>query len=348
MKRIILLCSLLALVSTASGQKHASEKFDEFALNSSVGYFFDDEISFKERLSRFQKHLKSERGKKVYIIYYQPRILSYNESWRSRMLADRAQWEIGYETSIKHDDIQVIDGGHRHTATIEFWVGDRNGRPPKPTPSFRASETFKCPSISVYQESPVFDPKDSVVFSLLVSPKTDARIKWSISEGLIVEGAGSPKIKVDPKEATRVTAVATVEGVQAPCNNSAVVTADIGPKAYLFDAYGEILLTEVSARLDGFLAAIGQDPKIKGEIIIYGNRNKPSSLTVSVRVVKNHLNFRGFPIERLTIAEGGYRETTAMELWLVPSGVKRPEPTPTVNSKFVRRPVRKSRVRKRR
>lgn len=339
---------MLALVSTASGQKHAPEKFDEFVLNSNVSYFFDDEVPFKERLSRFQKNLKGERGKKVYIIYYQPRILLDNEGWRSRMLADRARWEIGYQTPIKHEDIHVIHGGYRQAATIEFWVGDRDSQPPKSTPFFHASETFKCPSISVYQENPAFDPKGPVMFSLIVSPKTDARIKWSISEGLVVAGAGGPKIKVDPKGASRITAVASVEGVEAPCNNSAVVTVDIGPKAYLFDEYGQILVTGLRARLDGFLAAVVHDPRNIGEIIIYGSRNKTNSLTTSIRLVKNHLNFRGFPLERLTITEGGYRDTTAMELWLVPSGVKRPEPTPTVNSKFVRRPVRKPPVRKRR
>lgn len=348
MKRIALLFLLLDIVSAAVGQSQAPRKFDEFALSSNVNYFFDDEISFKERLVRFQKQLKSERGKKVFIVYYQPRILTYDESWRGRMLADRARWEIGYETPIKHDDIQVIEGGSRHASMIEFWIGDRNSQPPRPTPAFQAAETYKCPSISVYLENPAFDPKGPVVFSVIAKPESDAKIRWSISDGSIVEGAGSSKIKVDPKGAARITAVATAEGIQAPCENSAVATADIGPKAYLFDAYGQILITDLRARLDGFLAAVYQEPKIKGEIIIYGSRKKPSSLTTSIRLVKNHLNFRGFPLERLTITDGGYRETSAMELWLTPSGVKRPEPTPTVNSKFVRRLVRNPPVRKRR
>jgi hypothetical protein len=316
-------------------------KFDEFTLNSEYNYFFDDAKSFNERVVRFQKHLKNQRGKKVYIVYYRPRILNYSDRWRGSQLADRAKWEIGYASPIKHVDIEVVEGGIRDEGTIEFWVGSRKSKPPTLTPTFQPSESIECPSVSVYLQNPAFDRSEPAVFIASAYPKSNLKAKWSVSSGSIVDGQGADFLKVDPKGSERITVIATVEGIQPPCNSSAIATADIGPRPHLLDEYGGLPESDIRGRLDLLMASVSNDSKVKGEIIIYGNRSSANSLSVSMRLVQNHFRFRRFPPGRIIVTPGGYREAGGMELWLYPEGTKGPQPRPTVDEKFVRPPTRR-------
>lgn len=341
MRKLILLHLLFFLVTSASGQRQAvPAKFDEFTLSSDYRYFFDNEVSFKERLVRFQKHLKNKRGSKVYVVYYRPRILNSADRWRGRQLADRAKWEIGYASPINFDDIQVVEGGIRNEGMIEFWVGPRNSQPPKVTPTFLPSESVDCPSVSVYVQHPAFDRDEPVIFIASVYPRSSIKMTWSVSSGLILDGQGSDFIKIDPKGAVRITVIGTVEGIKPPCNNSAIATADIGPRPYLFDESGNIPESDLRARLDGFMTAVFDYRTVQGEIIIYGRRSASNSLARSMRLVQNHFRFRNFPPGRIIVTAGGYREDGGMELWLYPERTERPKPRPSVDAQFVRPPAK--------
>jgi len=341
MNRLNRLFLLLSFVSSTFGQQQAMPaKFDEFTLGSRYNHFFDDELAFKERVARFQKHLKNGRRKKVFIVYYRPRVLNFADSWRGRQIADRAKWDIGYESAVKHDDIEVIEGGIRDQGTIEFWVGQRNSLPPKLSPTFKPTESIDCPSVYVYLQNPAFDRNEEVVFIATVSPKSDFKTKWTVSSGVILDGQGADFVKVDPKGAERLTVIATVDGIQPPCNNSAIATTDIGPKPYLFDEYGGLPDSDLRGRLDLLMAAVSGNHKVQGEIIIYGRRSSSNSLATSMRLVQNQFRFRRFPPGRIIITAGGYREDGGMELWLYPLGSKGPQPRPSAEKQFVRPPAR--------
>ncbi|MEO5858040.1 MAG: hypothetical protein ABIR33_03735 [Pyrinomonadaceae bacterium] len=349
MKILSYLFLLIGFVSSAFGQQQAMPaKFDEFTLSSEYNYFFDDEVSFKERLVRFQKYLKNKRGSRVYVVYYRPRILS-NSVDRGKQLADRAQWEIGYESpiTIKHDDIEVVQGGIRDQGTIEFWIGRRNSLPPKLSPTFQPSEAIDCHSLYVSLQNPAFDRDEPVVFIASVFPKADFKANWKVSSGLILDGQGADFVKVDPQGAERITATATVDGIQPPCSNSAIATADIGPKPYLLDEYGGLPNSDLIGRLDLLMAAVSSSRRVKGEIIIYGRRSSSNTFAASMRLVQNHFRFRRFPPGRIAITEGGYREDGGMQLWLYPEGSMGPQPRPTVDKQFVRPPAGRKKSRKR-
>lgn len=103
------------------------------------------------------------------------------------------------------------------------------------------------------------------------------------------------------------------------------------------------------ARLDGFAAALKEEPGTRGYIIAYtqynedpgavvadGSRRKdvlhdqPDMAKAMLSNEKNYLvRTHGVNAARLVTVEGGYRADRTVELWLVPPGAPPPNATPT-------------------
>lgn len=96
--------------------------------------------------------------------------------------------------------------------------------------------------------------------------------------------------------------------------------------ARLVDSFGEVLVTDLKARLDNFAVELRQAPDAKGYIVAYGARNKFPGWPV--RNARDSfqflLNYRGVPASRLETINGGLRDDNRLELWLVPPGADAP------------------------
>ena len=62
----------------------------------------------------------------------------------------------------------------------------------------------------------------------------------------------------------------------------------------------------------------------------------------AVASVKRIFAFRRFGTDRVKIVDGGFREFNSAEMWLMPRGVTAPNPTPSVDNKFIKLLRRKS------
>jgi hypothetical protein len=89
------------------------------------------------------------------------------------------------------------------------------------------------------------------------------------------------------------------------------------------------------------------NPGAQGYIIAYAGRRARAGEAnrMGDRAVKYLTETRGISRNRLVFVDGGYRESNAYELWLVPQGADAPRATPTLSPSDLRRaaPARRTR-----
>jgi hypothetical protein len=101
-----------------------------------------------------------------------------------------------------------------------------------------------------------------------------------------------------------------------------------------YDTYGDIPRADEEARLDNFAFALQSGPELKGYIITYAGQTARISeaKTYAERAREYLINKRGIASQRIVALDGGYREKMETELYLVPSDLPAPTPTPTIPS----------------
>lgn len=93
------------------------------------------------------------------------------------------------------------------------------------------------------------------------------------------------------------------------------------------DEFGDILLTDLKARLDNFAIELTNNPGTRGFIVVYrSRRDLPGLNSRLIGVMKRYLYYtRGLSSERIVAVDGGEASCLAQELWVVPVGAT---PTP--------------------
>lgn len=169
---------------------------------------------------------------------------------------------------------------------------------------------------------------------------------WTISpaSARIISGAGTPTIMVDTTGLGRqaVTAILVVDDgsgerlcrqtAQASTNVIALPPPVVKNKCY--DCFPFTAFDDTKARLDNLAIELQNTPTAQGYIIAYAGRG--SRAGQADRLIKRArdymVNERGIDASRLTVINGGYRDTDYFELWVVPQGAEAPTPTPTVSA----------------
>jgi len=164
---------------------------------------------------------------------------------------------------------------------------------------------------------------------------TEFTYDWTVSNGTITSGQGTPSITVDTTGlADQTNIIATVNvggpGLCETCpslNNSetgSVSRSTIEPR--LIDEFGVLPADEVRARLDAFFVELNNTPGSQGYIINYGTDRE---IAVRERLIRNHIAFRRFDASRITLVNGGANPRGRgvwTKLWLVPPGANNPTP----------------------
>ncbi len=89
-----------------------------------------------------------------------------------------------------------------------------------------------------------------------------------------------------------------------------------------FDEFGDILSTDIKARLDGFTIELQNDPNVRGFIIVYrSRRDLPGLNSRLARIMRDYLIYaRGIAAKRVVTVDGGTASCLTQELWIVPVG----------------------------
>jgi hypothetical protein len=167
---------------------------------------------------------------------------------------------------------------------------------------------------------------------------------WTISPpgARIVSGAGTPTITVDSTGVgrQRLTAILVVDdgsgdrACRQRASASTIISSTPPPPITprRFDEFPSIAFDDDKARLDNLAIELQNNPGATGYIIVYGGRTTrtDSADKLGARARDYIVGTRGIDGSRIVVINGGYRETNAFELWLVPQGATPPQPTPTV------------------
>ena len=112
-----------------------------------------------------------------------------------------------------------------------------------------------------------------------------------------------------------------------------------------FDEFGYINCEEYLARMDATLNRAHENSSstvvifvYEGKEQVYNHRKnkielflpKFGSAKAKIRSIKGYILLKNFPLERFKFIQAGFRENSSVEIWLVPSGVNQPKPTPTL------------------
>jgi hypothetical protein len=216
-----------------------------------------------------------------------------------------------------------------------------------PTP---VSSENPCPTISVSC------PNDHTPGELLIytaasrggDPKAILTYHWTTSAGTIVEGQGTPMIKVRVEGWSTHTATLKVGGLHPSCATTASCSLPIHkplPPLTKFDSYGTLPIKKERPRLEKFATALKNQPGAQGYVLSYGRRGFPADAIAAGERAKAYLvNDLGIDSGRIVTVEGGFREKPTIDLWVVTSGRTPPTPEPTINPsdlKPKKRPAKK-------
>src|SRR5215467_8329480 len=172
------------------------------------------------------------------------------------------------------------------------------------------------------------------------------KYNWKItpSSARIISGLGSSTLNVDSTGlgGQRITATLTADdGSPDPaCAQTAQVVSVVAARekkiivAQQFDECNSCSLDDQKARLDNLAVELQNDPSTRAYILAYGGRMSPLGQVEKLmsRSRDYLITQRGIDASRLVVVNGGFREEDSVELWLVPSGVAAPQPTPTVQA----------------
>lgn len=188
-----------------------------------------------------------------------------------------------------------------------------------------------CPdNITVTGPAMITRPGDTMTFTANVSggSQTDVEYNWTVSNGTIESGQGTPTITVatTPDMAGgNVTATVDLGGLCETCVKSASETAGIEqpPVAQQVDEFGNIANDDVRGRLDNYFVQLQNDPSAQGYIITYGSARDVQRREALIR---NHIKFRNFDASRITFVRGGNTGELRTVLFTVPAGAEAPVP----------------------
>jgi hypothetical protein len=179
---------------------------------------------------------------------------------------------------------------------------------------------------------------------------------WTVTPDTarITSGQGTPSITIDTTGLGDqiITAKLDVnDGSTDPnCQQDTMARTRVrkiiipNPEPRKFDEFNSVSFDDDKARLDNFALELQQNPDAQGYIIVYGGIAKRSIAAerLGTRTMDYLTKTRKVDPRRLVVANGGYRERTGYELWIVPPGASLPVPTPTVtNPNSLKRPTKK-------
>lgn len=208
--------------------------------------------------------------------------------------------------------------------------------------SLRAQEPLpaplmKCPTISIEcpSDGTSYDLNHPLTFTAEVS-EADSQAKltfnWTISSGTIYRGQGTPAITVSGF-GDSITATVEVQGLPEGCSNKASCSTIWcpAPLSHIFDQYVNLAFRDEKARLDNFAVELGNNPSAQAYLIAYRGKNNHQNRTQSrLNQAKTYLMKRhNIEDGRIITIDGGQRDESLMELWIVPTGAEPPKPTPS-------------------
>ena len=189
-----------------------------------------------------------------------------------------------------------------------------------------------CATVDV-SSSGVTEPGKSVTFTANVNGGSgNFNYNWSVSQGEITSGQGTPSITVSTtREMADSNVVATVRvddrGRQTSCPTCNISDDDVAPisglpRIILIIEQGKAVPDQIKAAVDSFYIELNNNPNAMGYIVNYGTAKEIAKREADIiKAIK----FRKYDLSRIRFVNGGNTgEGPRSKYWLVPAGAEPP------------------------
>lgn len=155
---------------------------------------------------------------------------------------------------------------------------------------------------------------------------------WSVSQGSIVSGQGTPSVQVDTGPGGGdVTVILNREFTQAHYPevqreaSCSIAVAPL-PVARMYDEFRTAgsNCEEGFARLDSFFTELANNPVEDGLIVIYGDALDKKAAPRREKQLLNYFTLRKFDQSRVKVIRGAARSQGTTQFWLIPPGAGPP------------------------
>lgn len=217
-------------------------------------------------------------------------------------------------------------------------------------------------------------PKESIIVDYALAPCKGPVHGWNVPKGTVLAFRIRPKVPIpiseidlDPRrfiqthshdENVTVYYTDALNGIKYAVQENNVIfirrvpsSKDNGLRCPGFPPYdGEVAEyhaydsfttkndVQMSARLDNFAAQLAQGPSLKGYIFAYAGKiaKKDEGKNMAEWARRYVIERRSIPPDRVSAFDGGFREISGYDLFLLPATTRPPTPTPTVPSNEIR------------
>lgn len=164
------------------------------------------------------------------------------------------------------------------------------------------------------------------------SPGVTPIYNWTVSAGRIIDGQGTPSIRVDTTglAGQAVTATLSMGGYSLDCSATCSVQMPVPLECRKFDEFPTLSYNDEKARLDTYGIELQNDPTATAYVIVYpGQGGRAGAVERQTkRIVDYMVNSRGIDASRIVTLVGPSRTAMMTELWLCPQGAKPPSLVP--------------------
>jgi hypothetical protein len=210
------------------------------------------------------------------------------------------------------------------------------------TSSATGSNTTQSGSLNSGNASGQGTTSNSDGNSTFVAPVLNYVWRVTPETARVTSGLGTPSITVDtsgvPAGQTVRAELDVTDGVwdktcgQMVASNVSIYELE-RPRSYKVEEFISRTFDDDKARLDAFAQALQNSPDAAGYIIVYQGNNKSdikkaNSSKLAARSLTYLVQNRGVSPTRIQTTEGGMRERTTYEFWIIPPGADVPVATP--------------------
>lgn len=186
-----------------------------------------------------------------------------------------------------------------------------------------------CPSVSVTGPRDVVGIGESMTFSANVSGNSNAvTYNWSVDQGTITEGQGTPVITVDTTglEDTTITATVTLGNLCDTCpeaSDSETGVISGNPLPDLINQIGNVANDEVRQEIDNLFIRLQNNPSVTGYILTYGSQR---DINRREKLIRDHIRLRRYDSSRVVLLSNADGSEIRSDVYLVPQGAVPPRP----------------------
>jgi len=195
--------------------------------------------------------------------------------------------------------------------------------------TYSQGEQKACPTLVIKTPGALVRDSTNVELSLVAVDGTNLEsfpISWTVSQGAIIKGNGTPKVTFFPSKenaGTTITISAAVTGLPTGCKSTVSGYFDIAQRLpnETLDQFGKMSGNEIRARLDNLFMYLTRVPTYEGLLVIHFSNTATRAYKISrVKLMLAAIKFRRYDLQRISFYFDKDESEERTVVWTAPPG----------------------------